>query len=455
MKLLPFGSTTVINKYHMRIIEALVLEYDRQRTAGVVGAGLWQAYLKDEISEDYGQTWRVPINSLQSLTVSDIGTKWYETVQSIYADPALQKKWTLDCLDELESADPTPNKKYMLWIARQYAKGVVRMEDMRSTLKEYLVKFNKLGAKKLLSPEDRDLNSFPTPNSLYVKMDRYPNPVKEKEDKGNSRVVFEDENVRVIVPDDEAAAVYYGRGTRWCTATTVSFNYFERYNKDGDLYILLPKDPKHTGEKYQLHFQTDSYMDEDDESVDIMWLLTKRFPELLGVFKERESLILGDKILFTDDGVVENVISQVADLAKDVAMDIMTDWETGDDYYYTWLRDNGYTDQDGDIDWDRAPGYFEYNDEAESYYNRMINAMDLTANDVRIAMRDQQIQTDGNISDIPDIMADMVEEAFARGWRSRDTAPSLLINFLHKKVVVSRDKNENWRASIVVPRARP
>jgi hypothetical protein len=387
--------------------------------------------------------------------VSDIGTKWHDTVQSVFAKPELQKKWTLDCLDELESADPTPNKKYMLWIARQYAKGIVRMEDMRSTLKEYLVKFNKLGAKKMLSPEDRDLNSFATPNSLYRKMDRYPNPVKEVDDKGQSHVVYEDDTVRVIVPDDQAAAVYYGRGTRWCTATTVSANYFTQYNSQGHLYILLPKQPKHDGEKYQLHFQSGQFMDEDDESVSASTLLTKRFPKLLEFFNKQESLELEDKVEFADTRTVESIIQQVAELAKDVVMDIMSDWEFSDDTYQDWLQKEGYVDSDGDIDYDRAPSYFEYNPAAEDYYDAVMGKLDIDVDTLREQIRESgRDELEADFNTIPELMAEYMSGPST--WRRRDNeAPTAVINFLEKKVIVNKQKDGTWKAEIVKPRAKP
>lgn len=443
--------TVAINKYRMRIFETLLVEYDRQRTADVVGDGLWKAYLKDEISEAYHQTWRVPLNSLQSLTVSEIGSTYEDLLKSVFASQELQKKWTLDCLDELESADPTPNKKYMLWLARQYAKGITRMEDMRSTVKEYLVKFNKLGAKKMLKPEDTDLNRYPTPNALYTRMDTYPNPVKV-EDAGTSHVAYEDEHVSVIVPDDEAAAVYYGKETRWCTATTSSFNYYTQYSNDGPLYILVPKNPKHAGEKYQLHFPSDQYMDENDEPVELRKLLTKRFPNLLDFFRTEEHLKVQQRILFADDKVIENIVEQTKALVQDIIMDIMTDWETGDDYYPTWLRDNGYVDEEGDIDWERAPSYFQYNDEAESYFDKINDALDMSADEVRA----QSAETgQNNINEIPEVMADHLEAAFDRGWRTRMHAPASLVTFLNRKIIVDRGKDENWVAVVAKPRAKP
>ncbi len=80
-------------------------------------------------------------------------------------------------------------------------------------------------------------------------------------------MVYEDKYITIIHPTTEAASCYYGRGTKWCTAALVSDNMFNLYNDDGPMYIITPKKPKHTGEKYQLHLGSGSLMDEKDEEV--------------------------------------------------------------------------------------------------------------------------------------------------------------------------------------------
>jgi antitoxin component HigA of HigAB toxin-antitoxin module len=52
--------------------------------------------------------------------------------------------------------------------------------------------------------------------------------------------IYEDENWLILTPKTEEAAKYYGKNTRWCTAAEKD-NYFDQYNKDGPLYILINK----------------------------------------------------------------------------------------------------------------------------------------------------------------------------------------------------------------------
>ena len=108
-------------------------------------------------------------------------------------------------------------------------------------------------------------------------------PEQVEKAKGNADEFYNDEDVRIIIPKDKTSACYYGQGTQWCTASTKSTNYFNRYNKQGKLYIILPKEPEHEGEKYQLHFGTDFYANENDVVVRLQTLIA-RWPQLHKVF---------------------------------------------------------------------------------------------------------------------------------------------------------------------------
>ena len=69
--------------------------------------------------------------------------------------------------------------------------------------------------------------------------------------------------------------------TRWCTASD-NWNYYERYSGQGPLYMIRDKNDivtsggKGEGEprpKYQFHFPSNQYMDQDDRSVNLEQML--------------------------------------------------------------------------------------------------------------------------------------------------------------------------------------
>jgi len=115
-------------------------------------------------------------------------------------------------------------------------------------------------------------------------MDEYEPPKTKRElERGDSETVYSDEDVRVIIPMDEAAACYYGQGTKWCTAATRGDNMFDDYAQRGALYIVIPRDPEYRGEKYQLHFVDQQFMDERDDPVPLIKIF-QRFPQLQTFF---------------------------------------------------------------------------------------------------------------------------------------------------------------------------
>ena len=86
--------------------------------------------------------------------------------------------------------------------------------------------------------------------------------------------VFENSMWEVWVPNTYEASCKLGQGTEWCTATTSTRDYFDSYTRDGKLYININKQ---NGEKLQFHFESESFMDENDEEVDVEdFFLTNR-----------------------------------------------------------------------------------------------------------------------------------------------------------------------------------
>jgi len=202
---------------------------------------------------------------------------------------------------EFIDADPKQGKN-IEWILTSYLdKGIRSFEDLGRT-KEALGQFQSLTNRKLLTeplitsineaglpyycgivgcngkPGLSDLVERAEKQGLFKKQ-------KEREVKEDEFIkYYEDEDVLVIIPLTENASCKYGKGTRWCTAAKKE-NMFDEYTKidpeTGEkqrLYILIPKNPKHPGEKYQVHFESKSYMNEKDENVSIR--IFERFPKL-------------------------------------------------------------------------------------------------------------------------------------------------------------------------------
>ena len=261
------------------LVNTLLVEYDRSKTAANFGEKILAVAAKDRwlINEILG---RVPnMKTFAELVKTDP----QETITKI--------------LEYLERGDPTPHKEYTPAIAKMYTNGQSKMEDIVSTLADYLTKFDKLKRKKKIQPPRNDFNRYRNLEDFYDVVDEYPDEEEVKPDvKQNAQELYRDSRLIVTVPRDVAAACYYGQGTRWCTAGKNN-NMYDYYTKgDRPLYIIIPRQPAHASEKYQFHFETKQFMDEQDHQIgmDGIAKLVQRFPELTKILQapaERYSIM--------------------------------------------------------------------------------------------------------------------------------------------------------------------
>jgi hypothetical protein len=182
-----------------------------------------------------------------------------------------------------EDVDPTPNKQYTEWLVRRYIDGsIVRFEDVLSTWADLLNEFHRLKTRRLLPPELMDINKFKTEQDLkqlHTSVRDIFNSTDEKAEvqKGESTEILNNSEVRIIIPEDQKAACYYGQGTQWCTAAKNNNMFDEYHSDDSPLFILIPKEPTHPGEKYQIHIASESVdvMDETDSPLQLSSIINR------------------------------------------------------------------------------------------------------------------------------------------------------------------------------------
>ena len=201
------------------------------------------------------------INLFEAATLNDIYTKYYSKIPQ-------------DIFNQIISADPTYNSnkpdkmgKYGKWLLQLYINRRLKIEDLYKAtnyLKCFIEYYNVI--------QDKDINKIKSLQELYDIVRPYldGNVATSKSDevrkiKEGAEKVYEDERWLVIVPHTKEASCYYGKGTQWCTAADKSNNMFDQYNDDGPLYINIDK---LNNRKYQFHFETNSFMDENDNEID-------------------------------------------------------------------------------------------------------------------------------------------------------------------------------------------
>jgi Leucine-rich repeat (LRR) protein len=219
-------------------------------------------------------------------------------------DSAKKYRTTESLPKEIIDADPTNNKKYLQWIITSYLDGgIKRLEDMgriNTALKEYMY----LSLKKFITnTSEQNINAFcglsgckqgkKEKIGLDEFLEQYEDKLqvlRKKEEiqiaEQDAKKIFEDDNLLVIQPLTEQASCKYGAGTKWCTAAKKD-NMFEEYSKKGPIYILIPKEPNYTKEKYQISIEAEQFMNEKDEEVNYNYLIN-RFPELKTIDEFRD-----------------------------------------------------------------------------------------------------------------------------------------------------------------------
>lgn len=194
-------------------------------------------------------------------------------------------------------ADPSPNKQHTQWIVDKYKKGQIRQEDagrIHQTLSAFdahkrklpTVPVAKMGADgnigATIQKPGNDLNSYHSLAHLENHIAPHiTSPASNKEEKRlikseGADLVHENEHATIHKLKTKEAACAYGAGTKWCTAAKNN-NMFDAYNKDGPMYVVQSKHPDETGKhrKFQMHFESDQHMDEEDSPVDLHHLSKK------------------------------------------------------------------------------------------------------------------------------------------------------------------------------------
>ena len=185
----------------------------------------------------------------------------------------VQKKYDLTNAEmvKLGSMDPTPTKKYLDWIAKNYVEeygDVIKSSEggasRLSAANGYAAKYGQLiidwdkfinkrkGNKEFIEQlaelignpnhaivkAPSDINAY---DGLYVlkRITELAQTFMSKGDIKKQTTKAKIGNYLIVVPQTEGASCYYGAGTKWCTAATKGANYFDRYAKDAIIFYVI------------------------------------------------------------------------------------------------------------------------------------------------------------------------------------------------------------------------
>jgi len=205
--------------------------------------------------------------------------------------------------DQLVSAVTKLDRNHAFWLLGNYARyapatadnqvrGIARYEDIGSRAVPALRLFDKLVRTGKIPPESRDINKYKSLGQLKDAIEPFVEKVKPESNKelaeaqeqtfyktGQATLLYNDAQVKVVIPKTKEASCYFGVNTRWCTAARES-NQFEFYKDQGPLYIILIKAEN---KRYQFHFAVSQYMDDQDNEINPRELADK-YPVLWQIF---------------------------------------------------------------------------------------------------------------------------------------------------------------------------
>jgi hypothetical protein len=224
-------------------------------------------------------------------------------------------QWILKNFTVPTTLDVEPDSPRYKGAFQQYQE--LFMEDLYKVTGD-LMKFERF--KSRLPQEYRDINKL-TPETLYdqVKDFSLEKTKATKDEKAEASTTYKHPGADIVYRGSDwtvarisdtgqlgkDAACFYGgnylepqRGeTRWCTSSP-GLTWFDRYIKDGPLYVVIPNSPrKFTGSmdlgeksglpayRIQFHFPSNQFMTPDDRNIDLVEFLNQQEPGLKEYFK--------------------------------------------------------------------------------------------------------------------------------------------------------------------------
>lgn len=135
---------------------------------------------------------------------------------------------------QLAAFDPSPTKKYVMWMAKQKSKGHIA-QDIGPTVNE----FDRVGKnlqKKAIEQYD-DLKELEDALKEYD-FKKSANK-KEKSAHEDAEFISEENGYQLYHIKSHAASCQLGRGTKWCITMSKS-GYWDEYNKSSVFFFCIP-----------------------------------------------------------------------------------------------------------------------------------------------------------------------------------------------------------------------
>lgn len=229
----------------------------------------------------------------------------------------------IEFIDRMFSIDPTSQGKYAKWIG-DYLELSLQFKDydnIENMIRKIIIPFEKnykriddeiiyffkekllrdvypLEGKRLkdfekIKKNPKDINAYSKPYYILVMLlvlsENKARSEKERMAKKDVDKVFDSSDFLVVRPLSYEASCYYGKQTKWCTASRDTSSNYEKYSKNGVLYYFINK--KRPNEKVALYMEKDGkrlnkYVYDSFDNEKGIHYLYDEFPELSSVINE-------------------------------------------------------------------------------------------------------------------------------------------------------------------------
>ena len=214
---------------------------------------------------------------LNEITVKDAYARFYKDIPTNHYESIISVIQTGGD-DFNDGMVLSPESKWALAIYRKNPQQF--LEDFYKLRNEngdgYLDIFVRAKERRIISGTEADLNQYKSIAELghfvnSLDYERIMGRTKGEQSNAINAAAdqadfpYEDEVWKVVIPRTYDSSCYWGNGTEWCTATRETSNWYYKYTNDGPLYILINKE---SNNKFQFHFPSGQFMNEEDYEID-------------------------------------------------------------------------------------------------------------------------------------------------------------------------------------------
>jgi hypothetical protein len=186
------------------------------------------------------------------------------------------------------SSEIEPKHKYLIWLGKSLTKPVFNNEiafaEELAETQELLMKFNKISSNLPI----KDILQYKSLSELDEAIKTYENkPRRIIKKVDGADIIYDSDDYTIIHPKEYNASCFYGKGSKWCTASEESDKQWKSYNKEGKLFYFLSKKLPTSNNYYKVALDqkfkgTKSFYDANDTSFTKGWIIdTEEFKEMI------------------------------------------------------------------------------------------------------------------------------------------------------------------------------